>query len=175
MGAEPDKQAQFRAEVEVVARRWETEGAKKFAPIYGAGPGREQLEAKDPRGYAEFIAQLSEHSAKGAALTLRGVQGRRPSPFELTAELEKMTLPTLIIHGDEDRSCLGTGAFLKRTIPSAGLMVFPKTGHTINLEEPALFNFALQDFFIQVESGRWLMRDKRTESAAVLLEAGAAR
>ena len=32
-----------------------------------------------------------------------------------------------------------------------------------------LFNFALQDFFTQVESGRWLMRDKRTETAAVLL------
>jgi pimeloyl-ACP methyl ester carboxylesterase len=113
---------------------------------------------------------LSEHSPKGAALTLRGVQARRPSPFELVAELEKMTVPALIIHGDEDRSCLGTGAFLKRTIPSAGLMVFPKTGHTINLEEPGLFNFALQDFFTQVESGRWLLRDTRTETAAVLLE-----
>jgi pimeloyl-ACP methyl ester carboxylesterase len=169
MGAEPDKTAQFRQEVEVVARRWEIEGAEKFAPIYGSGPGREQLELKDPRGFKEFIAQLSEHSPQGAALTLRGVQGRRPSPFELVAELEKMTVPTLIIHGDEDRSCLGTGAFLKRTIPSAGLMVFPKTGHTVNLEEPALFNFALQDFFTQVESGRWLLRDKRTETPAVLL------
>jgi pimeloyl-ACP methyl ester carboxylesterase len=171
MGAEPDKMAQFRAEVEIVARRWESEGAAKFAPIYGAGPGREQLELKDPRGYREFIQQLSEHSAKGAALTMRGVQGKRPSPFELVAQLEKMTVPVLVIHGDEDKSCLVTGAFLKRTIPSAGLMVFPKTGHTINLEEPALFNFALQDFFIQVESGRWMMRDKRTESAAVLLDA----
>jgi pimeloyl-ACP methyl ester carboxylesterase len=170
MGAEPDKTAQFREEVEVVARRWETEGAERFAPIYGSGPGREQLELKDPRGFKEFIAQLSEHSPKGAALTLRGVQGRRPSPFELVAQLEKMTVPTLIIHGDEDRSCLGTGAFLKRTIPSAGLMVFPKTGHTINLEEPALFNFAVQDFFTQAESGRWLLRDKRTETPAVLLE-----
>jgi pimeloyl-ACP methyl ester carboxylesterase len=170
MGAEPEKSAQFKAEVEVVAQRWETEGAKKFAPIYGSGPGREQLELKDPRGFQEFISQLSEHSEKGAALTLRGVQAKRPSPFDLTSQLEKMTLPTLIIHGDEDRSCLGTGAFLKRTIPSAGLMVFPKTGHTINLEEPALFNFALQDFFTQVESGRWLLRDKRTETAAVLLD-----
>ena len=173
MGSEPNKQAQFRQEVEVVAKRWETEGAGKFAPIYGSGPGREQLELKDSRGFKEFIAQLSEHSAKGAALTLRGVQGRRPSPFDLVADLEKMTVPVLIIHGDEDRSCLGTGAFLKRTIPSAGLMVFPKTGHTINLEEPALFNFAVQDFFAQVESGRWLMRDKRTEKAAVLLDAKA--
>jgi pimeloyl-ACP methyl ester carboxylesterase len=170
MGAEPDKTAQFREEVEIVARRWETEGAQGFAPIYGSGPGREQLEAKDPRGFKEFIVQLSEHSSKGAALTLRGVQARRPSPFELVSDLEKMTVPVLIIHGDEDRSCLGTGAFLKRVIPSAGLMVFPKTGHTINLEEPALFNFALQDFFTQVESGRWTMRDKRTETAAVLLD-----
>jgi len=170
MGAEPDKTAQFREEVEIVARRWESEGAQKFAPIYGSGPGREQLEMKDPRGFNEFIAQLSEHSAKGAALTLRSVQARRPSPFELVSQLERMTVPLLIIHGDEDRSCLGTGAFLKRVIPSAGLMVFPKTGHTINLEEPALFNFALQDFFIQVENGRWMMRDKRTETAAVLLD-----
>jgi pimeloyl-ACP methyl ester carboxylesterase len=95
---------------------------------------------------------------------------RRPSPFDLKSELEKMAVPTLIIHGDEDRACLGTGAFMKRTIPSAGLMVFPKTGHTINLEEPALFNLALQDFFTQVESGRWMLRDKRTETAAVLLD-----
>jgi pimeloyl-ACP methyl ester carboxylesterase len=170
MGAEPDKTAQFRAEVEVVAKRFETEGAEKFAAIYGAGPGREQLELKDPRSYKEFISQLSEHSSQGAALTLRGVQGKRPSPFDLVSELENMAVPTLIIHGDEDRSCLGTGAFLKRTIPSAGLMVFPKTGHTINLEEPALFNCALQDFFTQVESGRWMLRDPRTETAAVLLD-----
>jgi pimeloyl-ACP methyl ester carboxylesterase len=170
MGAEPDKAAQFRAEVEVVAKRWETEGAAKFAPIYGAGPGREQLEFKDPRSYQEFIGQLSEHSAKGAALTLRGVQAKRPSPFELAPQLERMTVPALIIHGDEDKSCLGTGAFLKRTIPSAALMVFPKTGHTINLEEPALFNFALQDFFTQVDTGRWLLRNKRTEGTAVLLD-----
>src|SRR5215467_11898224 len=66
MGAEPDKTVQFRQEVEVVAKRWETEGAKSFAPIYGAGPGREQLELKDSRGYKEFIDQLSEHSERGA-------------------------------------------------------------------------------------------------------------
>jgi pimeloyl-ACP methyl ester carboxylesterase len=173
MGAEPHKSAQFRQEVEVVAKRFETEGAAKFAPVYGSGPGREQLEMKDPRGFREFITQLSEHSSKGAAHTLRGVQAQRPSPFDLKADLEKMTVPTLIIHGDEDRSCLGTGAFLKGAIPSAGLMVLPKTGHTTNLEEPALFNYALQDFFVQVECGRWMMRDKRTETAAVLLDSKA--
>jgi pimeloyl-ACP methyl ester carboxylesterase len=169
-GAEPDKQEQFRREVELVAKRFEDEGAEKLAPIYGSGPGREQYEIKDPRGFHEFLTQLGEHSAKGAAMTLRGVQGRRPSPFDLVPQLEKMTVPALIIHGDEDRPCLATGVMLKRAIPSAGLMVFPKTGHTINLEEPALFNQALGDFFAQVESGRWFLRDKRSESGAVLLD-----
>jgi pimeloyl-ACP methyl ester carboxylesterase len=169
-GAEPDKKEQFRHEVELVAKRFEDEGAKKFAPIYGSGPGREQYEIKDPRGFQEFLTQLGEHSTKGSALTLRGVQARRPSPFDLVPQLERMTVPALIIHGDEDRPCLATGVMLKRAIPSAGLMVLPKSGHTINLEEPALFNQALQDFFAQVESGRWFLRDKRTESAAVLLD-----
>jgi pimeloyl-ACP methyl ester carboxylesterase len=169
-GAEPDKTEQFRNEVELVATRFEQEGAQKFAPVYGSGPGREQYETKDPRGFDEFLTQLAEHSSKGSALTLRGVQARRPSPFDLVPELEKTTVPALIIHGDEDRPCLATGVMLKRAMPSAGLMVFPKTGHTINLEEPALFNQALQDFFSQVESGRWPLRDKRTESTAVLLD-----
>jgi pimeloyl-ACP methyl ester carboxylesterase len=169
-GAEPDKKEQFRHEAELVAKRFEDEGMEKFAPIYGSGPGREQYEIKDPRGFAEFLTQLGEHSAKGSALTLRGVQARRPSPFDLVPQLEKMTVPALIIHGDEDRPCLATGVMLKRAIPSAGLMVLPKSGHTINLEEPALFNQAVGDFFAQVESGRWFLRDKRTESAAVLLD-----
>ena len=171
MGAEPDKAAQFRQEVEVVAGRWESEGAAKFAPIYGAGPGREQLEMKDPRGFKEFIDQLSEHSAdrRGLDASRRARRGG-PRRSNSCRNSNRWSCRRLIIHGDEDRSCLGTGAFLKRTIPSAGLMVFPKTGHTINLEEPALFNFAVQDFITQVDSGRWMLRDKRTESAAVLLQ-----
>ena len=170
-GAQPDTADRFRAEVEAVARRWEDEGAEAFAPIYGAGPGREQLENKDPRGFAEFIQQLQEHSARGAALTLRGVQMRRPSPWDLRDRLARMTVPALILHGDEDRPALATGVFLKQTIPTSGLVVLPRTGHTANLEEPAAFNAAVEDFIVTVDAGRWTRRDKRTESAAILLEA----
>ncbi|MCP4327967.1 MAG: alpha/beta hydrolase [Alphaproteobacteria bacterium] len=168
-GAEPDQAEKFRSELEQVAQRWEQEGAKKFAPVWGMTPGREQLEAKDPRAYKQFIEQLSEHSERGAANTLRGVQMLRPSPLEMEAELSAMTVPALITHGDEDRPALATGAFLKRTIPSAGLFVLPKTGHTVNIEEPALFNQVLQEFFSTVENGRWRLRDKRTETPITLL------
>jgi hypothetical protein len=29
------------------------------------------------------------------------------------------------------------------------------TGHTVNIEEPTLFNQAVAEFFAGVESGRW--------------------
>ena len=37
--------------------------------------------------------------------------------------------------------------------------MFLKTGHTINLEEPAAFNQAVEDFIHGVERGRWRERN----------------
>jgi pimeloyl-ACP methyl ester carboxylesterase len=165
-GAEPNKTAKFREELEIAARRWETEGAK-FAPVWALTPGRVQFRAKDPLGFEIFQTRLAEHSPRGAANTLRAIQ-RRPSPFDLAEDLSRVTVPVLVIHGDEDHGALGTGAFLKRTIPSAGLAVLPKTGHTTNLEEPALFNYFLQELFSTVESGRYTLNDKKDTEAVLL-------
>ena len=49
----------------------------EVSKTYGAGPTRVQLQNKDPRGYAEFLAQLGEHSTRGSANTQRGVQARQ--------------------------------------------------------------------------------------------------
>ncbi len=68
---------------------------------------------------------------------MRGVQASRPSLWDLEDGLKRMAVPTLVIVGDEDDHCLQPGLFLKRTIPACGLSVLPKTGHTLNLEEPA--------------------------------------
>src|SRR6185295_5177987 len=68
--------------------------------------------------------------------------------------------PTLIMAGDEEEPCLEACLLMKRTIPTAGLAILPKSGHGINLEEPALFNRLLEEFFHQVESGRWGARDR---------------
>jgi len=167
-GAEPDKTKKFREELEIAAKRWEREGAK-FASVWGLTPGRVQFRAKDPHGFAVFLERLAEHSPTGAANTLRAIQ-RRPSPFDLKNELGRVTVPVLIMHGDEDHGALATGAFLKRTIPSAALAVLPRTGHTTNLEEPALFNYFLQDFLSTVESGRYTLNDKNDTEAVLLKE-----
>ena len=52
------------------------------------------------------------------------------------------------------------GRFLRLCVPAA-LVVLPNTGHALNLEEPDLFNRFCDDFFHQVEAGRWLRRDPR--------------
>jgi pimeloyl-ACP methyl ester carboxylesterase len=60
-----------------------------------------------------------------------------------------------VVAGDEDDATLEPGLLMKRTIPHAGLVVLPWSGHALNLEEPALFNRVVEDFFHQVEAGRW--------------------
>ena len=89
-------------------------------------------------------------------------QARRPSLYDLTAEMARIDVPTLIMAGDEEEPCLEVCLLMKRAIPTAGLAVLPKSGHGINLEEPALFNQLLEDFLHQVEAGRWAARDARS-------------
>jgi pimeloyl-ACP methyl ester carboxylesterase len=166
-GAEKDQQAKFRSEVEVVAKTLKDEGMEAFAGKYAYGPTRVQFENKDPRGFAQFKKELGEHSAVGSANTQIGVQGQRPSVYDLLDQMRAMTIPTLILTGDEDWPCLAPSVLMKREIPSAALAVMPNCGHTINLEDPDQFNKIVGDFIIQVEAGRWPKRDPRAVSASI--------
>jgi pimeloyl-ACP methyl ester carboxylesterase len=101
------------------------------------------------------VAHLREHSPAGSALTQRRYQGARDPVYAWEDDLKRMRVPTLLALGDEDWPCIEPNMFLKRTLPNAGLWMHPRTGHAINLEEPAAFNRAVQDFFSTVERGRW--------------------
>jgi pimeloyl-ACP methyl ester carboxylesterase len=166
-GAEKEQQAKFKGEVEVVAKSLLNEGMEKFAGKYAYGPTRVQFENKDPRGFAQFKKELGEHSALGSANTQVGVQGERPSLYDLLDKMRAMTMPTLVLTGDEDWPCLAPSVLMKREIPSAALAVMPNCGHTINLEDPDLFNQIVGDFIVQVDAGRWPKRDPRAMSASI--------
>ena len=75
--------------------------------------------------------------------------------------MRKLTVPTLVMTGDEDDPCLEPGLMMKRNIATAGLAVIPRSGHVINLEEPDEFNRIAYDFITAVETGRWSPRDHR--------------
>jgi pimeloyl-ACP methyl ester carboxylesterase len=166
-GAEKHEQAKFKAEVGIVARSLQEEGMAAFAEKYAYGPTRVQFENKDPRGFAEFMRQFATHSALGSANTQLGVQRVRPSLYDLGESLAKLEVPTLIVNGDEDWPCLAPGLMLKRTIPSAALVVLPNCGHTMNLEMPDAFNREVESFLSWVEAGRWPRRDPRAMASGI--------
>jgi pimeloyl-ACP methyl ester carboxylesterase len=150
--------AEFRADALKTAGLIEQAGMEQFAETYGRGPSRLRFEEKDPHGFADFLAQLKEHSTAGSALTMRNVQGKRRTVYEVADQLPGLDVPTLIIAGDEDELALEPGLLMKRKIPNSGLLIVPKTGHTVNLEEPALFNDAVLDFISAAERGAWTAR-----------------
>ena len=154
--------AAFHKDTDHVVAQFEHGGMARVAEFYTRGPTRVQFIAKDPVGWKEFYDRFAGGSALGHANTMRGVQRRRPSIFELETKLEQLDVPTLIMTGDEEEPCLEVNLLMKRTIPTAALALLPRSGHAINLEEPALFNRLLEDFFHQVEAGRWSARNPRS-------------
>ena len=171
-GAHPAVHVKFQGDARALAASIEREGMAHLAATYGHGPARVQFRNKDPRGFAEAIGQLAEHSARGSANTMLGYQARRPSLYELTDAIAAIDVPVLVMTGDEDEPCLEPSLFLKRTIAKAGLAVLPRSGHAINLEEPALFNQLLDEFLHQVEAGRWSARDPAAACPSVFGPAG---
>ena len=161
-GAEKGQQDKFRSEVAAVAAFLDQHGMAAFADRYAHGPTRVQFENKNPRGFEEFKRQLAEHAAIGARNTQLGIQGERPSLYDLTDRMAALTMPVLILTGDEDWPCLQPALLMKQTIPTAALSVMPNCGHTINLEDPDRFNRLVGDFIVQVECGRWPKRDPRS-------------
>lgn len=147
-----------------LADQFERDGSAAIARTYGQGPSRIPFELKDPRGFAQFASQLAQHNARGSAHMSRGFQGARPSLYDFKEDIRKLTTPTLIVVGDEDERCIEPSLFLKDTLTASGLVIFPKTGHVVNLEEPDLFNHVMGDFLSRVDAGCWLPRDPSTRS-----------
>jgi pimeloyl-ACP methyl ester carboxylesterase len=153
---------EFQGEVSALAEKMLKGGMKAVAERYTVSPSRVQLQNKNPRGWEEFCQQFYEHSPKGSAYTLLGVQARRPSILDLGDSLRKMDLPVLVILGDEDERGIEGSLFMKRSIPRAGLEIYPRSGHAVNLEEPERFNHSVLDFITAVDAGRWEPRDPRS-------------
>ena len=138
-------------------------------PGFAASATRTQLKLKRPTTWEEFATNFREHSPRGSAFTLRKVQAGRPSLYDFEVELGAMTVPVLLMIGDEDEPCIDTNVFLKRTIPSSGLVTFPKSGHLINLEDPDGFNAAIDAFHGAVAAGKWPGRNAATTGSSAYL------
>jgi pimeloyl-ACP methyl ester carboxylesterase len=129
-----------------IADRFLKNGPAKVGEDYLRGPTRLQLLRKSPTTWQKLYAEFAALSPIGMAYTLRGVQLKRPTMYELQAKLVTLAVPTLVLVGAEDAPALEPSRFLARTIPNAKLQVLPGTGHTLQLEEPEAFNAAVLSF-----------------------------
>jgi pimeloyl-ACP methyl ester carboxylesterase len=154
-------QADARQRADVMQRLKKIDGREM-----GWAANRVQLLNKDPMGWNIFARQLGEHPPEGQARVLRAVQARRTSLYDMEAVLAAVTVPVLLMVGDEDEPCLDVNLWMKRLMPTAQLALFPGTGHLLNCEEPALTNLFLERFLTSVERGTWRPRDPRAVPTA---------
>ena len=171
-GSPPEVHQKFADEAAHVAKRIFDEGMEAVGKDYCLSAARVQFLNKDPRGWAEFRDRFNSHPALGSGNTMAGFQAHRPSLFGFEEQLAKVTVPMLVAVGDEDDPAIDASVFLKRTIPSAALVILPRTGHALNLEEPVMFNQALGDFLHRVDVGAWPLRDSRSDPKALLRRDG---
>ena len=161
-GSNPaDRNASIKV-CEDIAQMFERQPIEVAAATYARAPMRRTFEAKDPRGFADFERMLADHSGKGSALTMLNLQLKRPTLWELEEHLRSFAPPLLVVVGDEDFPCIEGSLFLKRTVPTAGLLMLPRAGHTITSEEPAAVNAALGELFSCAEAGNWMSHRLKT-------------
>jgi len=167
-GAARELHEQFKQDARTTAERIRKQGMAKYAEGLTTNPTRSRFKLKDPRGFSEFVRQLSEHPDAGAANTMENYQGKRPSLYDFEDDWKKLDLPILIVCGDEDEPCLQPSLWLKRVLPNAGLAMFAKTGHTVNIEEPDAFNRELWNFLVLAEAGKWRPAQPVARGASLL-------
>ncbi|MCQ4205954.1 alpha/beta hydrolase [Streptomyces longispororuber] len=69
------------------------------------------------------------------------------APFDVRAELSRVTVPTLVLAGEDDFICGPRWArLLVESMPAAALSVLKDTGHLGHVERPALFGAAVLGF-----------------------------
>jgi pimeloyl-ACP methyl ester carboxylesterase len=74
---------------------------------------------------------------------------------DTSAQLGAITVPTLVIHGEQDAVVpLATAHVLATGIPGAQLTVLPNAGHVSNQEQPEAFNAAVRRFLSSVLDDR---------------------
>jgi pimeloyl-ACP methyl ester carboxylesterase len=128
--------------------------AQAFASIEQA-PQRAIFQAKDPRGWQDFLALLHDLSPVAAEKLMRITLTDRLPVTALKEKLAGMTLPVLVMTGDQDFPSHEACRFIRDHAPHAGLAMLPMCGHAMNLEEPMLFNQMVSDFLSAVDAGRW--------------------
>jgi len=90
---------------------------------------------------------MAQTSPEGMISALMGMKSRPDS----TPSLEKIAIPTLILHGADDQIIpVSEAEAMHAAIKGSYLEIIPGAGHLLNLEQPQLFNHAVEKFLSEL-------------------------
>lgn len=97
---------------------------------------------------AEFVRQTIASNSSDAIVAALECLKTRP---DATPSLPFITVPTLLLVGEQDAiTPPAAHEALRERIPRSTLVVVPRAGHLSNLEQPELFNAAVETFIARV-------------------------
>ena len=140
--------AAMRAMREKTVELAETQGMEAMADyVITANPNlRTQAEAS-PEARQRLRQMFLDLNPTGYAHTIRALLAET---FP-TERLSTLTMPTLVLVGDEDPA-LEAASLTHQQIPGSQLVILPRAGHLSNLDAPEAFHASVLDFLRQTAS-----------------------
>ena len=97
-------------------------------------------------------SRARHRSARALAHATRGILAQQGST--VIDGLPSISVPTLVIVGDQDQPFLAPCEYMAKKIPGARLEVIAGAGHSSNLDQPEAFNRILLDFLDSLPPAR---------------------
>src|SRR6266540_4648318 len=118
---------------------WNQRAHERAAELESRGLDALSGRSREMREAASFHG-----SAQGLAHAARGMLAQRDS--RVIDGIPSITVPTLVIVGDQDQPFLAPCEYMAKKIPGARLEVIAGAGHSSNLDQPGAFNRVLREF-----------------------------
>jgi len=133
-----------------LADRIEAKGVERFVEEWMALPLFASQARLGPAALARARAQRLRNRPHGLAASLRGMGVGAQTP--LHARLPGLTLPVLLVVGEEDAKFREIARALEAGLPDARTRLLPKTGHAAHLEAPEAFAEVVRAFLAEVDA-----------------------
>lgn len=138
------ERAERRGRDEALADRIEREGIRPFVnfwenlPLWGSQQNLSEAARQTLR------QQRLQNNPTGLANSLRGMG--TGAQLSLWPRLSELTMPVLLMAGELDQKFVEIGRQMAAQIPLAQLEMAPGAGHTVHLEETAVFTQTVLNF-----------------------------
>jgi len=133
------------------ARDIERMDALRASPRYAAGDVEAEADyyrihyrpaLRDPERLEQVIGRLRVHFTAETVLVARAIEERlydqtwRSAGYDLVPKLERLDIPTLVVHGEDDFVPVALAGRIADAMRRAQLVVLPDCGHFAYLEHP---------------------------------------